>query len=82
MKHWGSRNVTLSSANAFSYGRTRMKVSDYIARMGESSWHDEHSENADSIYYWFGEHGPELEDLLSQERVTNFACMRLSASAQ
>lgn len=66
MRMWGTRNVTLSSANAFSFGRKRMSIADYIISMEELSWDGEGSENADAIYYWFGEHGPELEELLAQ----------------
>ena len=67
---WGSRNVTLSSANAFSYGRTRMTIADYLATMGTHAWDGADSESADDIYYWFGEHGAELEELLSQARMS------------
>ena len=65
---WGDRKVTLSSANAFSYGRRSMTIADYLSTMDRHDWDGQDSESADNIYYWFGEHGEELEDLLSQAR--------------
>ena len=67
---YGHLEVTLSSANAHSYGRQRAKLSAYIESMHGLSWHDE---GADSLFYFFGEHGDELQPLLSQYALPRFA---------
>lgn len=67
-RQWGRETVTLSSANAFSYGRVRMKLSQYLATMGSVRWDDDSAtgEAADRIYYYFGEHGSEIQSLLDE----------------
>ena len=75
---WGDTEVVLSSANAHSYGRRRIRLADYLhdqrlapdetaaeRQCGDSAWEDG---RADEIFYWFGEHGPELEPLLEEYR--------------
>ncbi|KAL1523045.1 hypothetical protein AB1Y20_018006 [Prymnesium parvum] len=78
VRSWGSRTVTLSSANAFSYGRARMTIADYLSTMSESSWD---GKDADNKYYWFGEHGPELEELLAQYALPRFASIAVETLA-
>ena len=69
-EQYGHLEVTLSSANAHSYGRRRAQLSEYVQSMHGLSWHDK---GADGLYYFFGEHGPELQPLLSQYEMPRFA---------
>lgn len=61
---FGSVRVTVSSANAFSYGRQRLLLRDYLDGMGDVDYGGERRSASDAIYYWFGEHGEELKPLL------------------
>lgn len=71
LRSYGSEYVTLSSANAFSYGRQRATVAEYMSvslgpeaqAMWERAADDDGA--ASGIYYWFGEHGSELRSLIS-----------------
>ena len=66
---FGDAVVTLSSANAFSYGRRRARVADYLASIADSSARETWGRGdtkADDVYYWFGEHGDELRPLLKR----------------
>lgn len=65
---YGTAMVTLSSANANSYGRRRASIADYLRGMSNISWDDA----ADSIFYLFGEHGEELKPLLEQYPLPRF----------
>ena len=69
-EQFGQLEVTLSSANAHSYGRRRALISEYVQSMHGLSWHDK---SADGLFYFFGEHGPELQPLLSQYALPRFA---------
>jgi hypothetical protein len=60
----GSVRVTISSANAFSYGRQRLLLRDYLDGMADVDYGGERRRASDAIYYWFGEHGEELKPLL------------------
>jgi hypothetical protein len=61
---FGSARVTVSSANAFSYGRQRMLLREYLDGMGNVDYGGERRSSSGEIYYWFGEHGEELQPLL------------------
>eukprot|EP00967_Tisochrysis_lutea_P148723 scaffold284597_cov36-Tisochrysis_lutea.AAC.1 len=63
---FGSVHVTVSSANAFSYGRKRMLLKDYLNSMSDIDYNGESKDSSGSIYYWFGEHGEELAPLLKR----------------
>ena len=67
--NWGHANVTLSSANAFSYGRRKSLLSDYLSSMAAIDW----SSPSDEVFYLFGEHGEELAGLLAQYNLPRFA---------
>ena len=75
----GQARVTLSSANAFSYGRKKMSVSEYFAEaLGEeakANWVAAADDDgaAAGMYYWFGEHGPELTALTSSYPLPRYA---------
>ncbi len=57
---YAAATITLSSANAHSYGRRRTTLAHYLATMANADWRAP----ADSLWYWFGEHGDELRALL------------------
>ena len=85
----GDALVTLSSANAFSYGRIKMTVSQYLSEaLGEraqAAWAaaaDDDDAAAD-MYYWFGEHGKELAALIASYPLPRYASpsARLSFAA-
>jgi len=71
-EEFGSATVTLSSANAFSYGRKRQTVNEYLAALPSAAEAWAHAAEADDdqaaadTFYWFGEHGGELKPLLSR----------------
>ena len=69
-EQYGHVEVTLSSANAHSYGRRRALISEYVQSMHGLAWHDK---AADDLYYFFGEHGSELQPLLSEYTLPRFA---------
>ena len=77
MESFADANVTLSSANAFSYGRRRLTVaqhlSEALAPSAEEAWATDDDDDAASQYYWFGEHGPELEALTSRYPLPQYA---------
>ena len=50
---FGDRRVTLSSANAFSYGRRRMRLDTYLEQMPQIPWAE--ASRADDIFYLFGD---------------------------
>ena len=60
---YGDAIITLSSANAYSYGRIQSPLGEYLRNLGTLSFHDH---GADEIFYFFGEHGPELQPLLKE----------------
>ena len=71
VESFGEAQVTLSSANAFSYGRRRISVAQYLSEAlgpeASAMWNaaaDDDSAAA-SQFYWFGEHGEELAALTS-----------------
>jgi len=68
---YGAARVTVSSANAFSYGRRQLALRDYLDAMGGVDYGCE-SSSAD-IYYWFGEHGEELAPLLDRYPLPSLA---------
>lgn len=67
---FGERLVTLSSANANSYGRKRSRLDAYIGSMSSTNWAETPS---DQIFYLFGEHGDELSALLAQYSLPIFS---------
>lgn len=77
----GDTEVTLSSANAFSYGRRRMRLAQYISEMRGTRWDAADAADADAtdeqaaagIYYFFGEHGDELKALLARYELPRYA---------
>jgi hypothetical protein len=69
---YGHLNVTLSSANAHSYGRKKMLLGDYLDTMHDVPWQEDGA-GADEIYYLFGEHGEELQPLLAQYPLPRYA---------
>ena len=69
-EQYGQLEVTLSSANTHSYGRRRALISEYVKSMQGLAWSET---GADDLYYWFGEHGGELQPLLSQYTLPRFA---------
>ena len=80
-EHYGEALVTLSSANAFCYGRRKMRVAQYLTdalgHHAEAAWDDAAAEAgfsaADNMYYWFGEHGTELSSLLTRYPLPRYA---------
>jgi len=74
-RSFGDANVTLSSANAFSYGRTKRPLSQYLSTMREVKWGDDNATgaSADQIFYFFGEHGSEIAPLLDEYPLPRFA---------
>ena len=68
---FGDANVTLSSANAFSYGRRTQQLREYLdSALGphaQQLWERaaDDDDAASDIFYWFGEHGSELQQLIS-----------------
>lgn len=70
---WGEQVVTLSSANAFSYGRTKMRLDAYLDEMEAARWTGDAGQSADRTFYFFGEHGSELQPLLTQYRMPRYA---------
>lgn len=69
---FGAAEVTLSSANANSYGRRRASIAEYLRGMREIEW-GERGAAADQLYYLFGEHGDELAPLLASYPLPRFA---------
>ena len=69
-EQYGHLEVTLSSANTHSYGRRRALLSEYIQSMQGLEWSET---GADDLYYFFGEHGSELQPLLSQYKLPRLA---------
>ena len=69
-EQYGHLEVTLSSANTHSYGRRRALLSEYIQSMQGLAWSET---GADDLYYFFGEHGSELQPLLSQYKLPRLA---------
>jgi hypothetical protein len=73
MASYGQSRVTLSSANAFSYGRRRSTLTEYLTEAlgpdARAAW--EHAaahgddDAAAGLFYWFGEHGDELSSLIA-----------------
>ncbi|KAJ1631690.1 hypothetical protein T492DRAFT_993778 [Pavlovales sp. CCMP2436] len=68
----GSVEVTLSSANTFSYERRKASVGDYFTSLLADAglperWAmvDGEKVRSDSLYYWFGEHTEEWTPLLA-----------------
>ena len=75
----GDAVVTLSSANAYSYGREKMSVRKYFehalgpeARVAWAAAADVDGA-APNLFYWFGEHGSEVKSLLSQYPLPRYA---------
>lgn len=68
---WGSALVTVSSANAFSYGRRKLPLRDYLDHMAVADYSG--AQTADGLFYWFGEHGEELAPLLRMYPLPVFA---------
>ena len=71
LAEFGDRQVTLSSANAFSYGRRRMRLDAYLEQMAQIPWAQ--AERADDLFYLFGEHGDELQPLLDKYPLPHWA---------
>lgn len=70
--HSGHETVLLSSANAFSYGRTGQRLAAYLADVASpgvsDAWAaaDGNRSAADGLFYWFGEHsGGWVDEMLS-----------------
>lgn len=65
----GKMQVTLSSANTFSYDRKRESLADYLESLSAphlpAQWMaaDGVANRADSLFYWFGEHSQEWTPL-------------------
>lgn len=68
--NYGDALVTLSSANAFSYGRKRERVRVYLDSLplAAEAWRraidSDDDQAAAQTFYWFGEHSSELQSLL------------------
>ena len=89
----GDALVTLSSANAYSYGRKQIRVADYFERAlgpaAERAWADAATSDeaeaemlASEMYYWFGEHGDEIASLLERYPLPRFASRTATVTAQ
>jgi hypothetical protein len=79
VEEFGDAEVTLSSANAFSYGRRKLSVAKYfeeaLGPAAQAAWAaaaDDDSAAA-SMFYWFGEHGDEVQSLISQYPLPRYA---------
>ena len=76
---FGQAQVTLSSANAHSYGRRKMAVSQYLTEAlgddAKAAWALAADDNdaAARQFYWFGEHGDELASLTSRYPLPRYA---------
>ena len=73
----GEASVTLSSANAFSYGRRKMSVEQYLSEAlgpdARAAWAADADGMAANLFYWFGEHGEELKALISGYPLPRYA---------
>ena len=73
----GEASVTLSSANAFSYGRRKMSVAQYLSEAlgpdARAAWAADADGMAANLFYWFGEHGEELKALISGYPLPRYA---------
>ena len=81
---FGDVNVTLSSANAFSYGRQRVALGEYLSNVTADSAADWASGGArsDEIFYFFGEHGSELAPLLEEYELPAYAAAARDVDAK
>ena len=79
--------MTLSSANAFSYGRRRISVAEHLDEAlgsGAAAAWDRAADDdgaAASQYYWFGEHGTELDTLTSRYPLPRYTFPAPAAAA-
>ena len=73
----GEALVTLSSANAFSYGRRKATVAQYLKEAlgpeAQAAWAADDDGAAASLFYWFGEHGQEVRSLVSAYPLPSYA---------
>ena len=76
---YGDAEVTLSSANAYSYGRRKMRLAQYfeeaLGARAQAAWAAAADADgaADSLFYWFGEHGKEVKSLIAQYPLPRYA---------
>ena len=68
--HTASATAVPAAAAAHALVPARCQLSEYITSMHGLSWHDE---GADNLFYFFGEHGDELQPLLSQYALPRYA---------
>ena len=79
LEAFGSARVTLSSANAHSYGRKKVDLATYLAAAlgdeAKAAWAvaADDDEAAARQFYWFGEHGEELASLTSRYPLPRYA---------
>eukprot|EP00965_Chrysotila_dentata_P218826 6190788-Pleurochrysis_carterae.AAC.3 len=62
--------LTLSSANSYSYGRRKQRLSEYMQQIDNVDWRNTPS---DQIFYFFGEHAGLMDDLLEKYAIPGFA---------